>query len=1181
MSASNKGKIMVKALKIFGWTLFSVIVAVSVLLFCAIKFLDSKRLSPFIERIADDHIDGEVKLDDIRIGFHPRFPILDVKIKNLSVISHAFDSLAIEDRGLLPNYADSLLKLDYMSGSLDIKRLLVNKELSLRDVVLRGLSVNLVIAHNGKANYEVMKTPPDTVKSKKSKMSGFRINRFALEQPKEIRFYNAADSTSASVLLLTDAAVESDKEPTYRLKINGNVTSPKASLLTNLQQIDFGLNGKVYWDSNQPGLVAMDEMELRSAFIKAIVTGEIDFSNVPIVRKGIVELFPITVSDLLAALPDSIRHEYDLYEPNFSTDLSIGGRFELVKPMDLTTDTIPTAIVRLNIPPSKLQYEEAKFEDISLEATIKTLTNCPDSTIIDISQFTVAGPATKLNANATLYTLFSDPSFIASLQGQINLANLPPIIRERIPGYISGTVSTDLQTKGSSSMFKPEHIHRLIADGNVIADDVYFLSADTNKMVEINKARIDLNSKQIIDGNPILNAKLDVDTATVLVGGVDIAVGSLSLGAGVEPNSHNADTTRLFPIGGKLEVNRLNIISITDSAGGRIRNLEGHVSLHRFKNNSNIFNILADLHTGQVTAGSLSDRILLNETNINATLHKLPSVHKKKKVGRKTVNSHKKYSYIPPESVFKYVYAKRHHKPGQKRTRRVYGAQAANDDEVLVWNLAKGFSKFLNEWKLNGSVTSHNARLLTPLFPLRNRFTNLDVKFNNDTVNISDIALRVGKSDIVLSGLVTNVRRALTAKTENTLKVNLSLLSDTIDINQLSVGAFTGAAYAERRRHGNNHIIETADDAALEAHLDALAKAGPGKSSPFLIPVNVEAKLDIGANIVLYSDLMLQNMGGELLVYDGGVNLHQMKANSDAGNLTLSALYSAPNPDNMHIGFGLELTDFNIGKFVKLVPAIDSIMPLVHDFSGTIGADIAATCRIDSGMNLMLPTLNAAIKIDGDNLAFIDPKKYRTLGKWLGFKNKTDNTIKHMNVEMTVDDGFMRVYPFVLNIDRYRLGIYGSNDIAMNFNYHISVLKSPLPFKFGITLSGDPKKYKVRFGGAKFKENTAIESVNVVNDARINLIDQIENVFRRGVQNSRFAKLQISRPIGFEAIDDPGLSAADSLQLINEGLIDASTQPGADIRHDKAKKKNKKKSKEESENDKDRPKKKRKRFLFF
>ncbi|MDE6077452.1 MAG: AsmA-like C-terminal region-containing protein, partial [Muribaculaceae bacterium] len=469
---------------------------------------------------------------------------------------------------------------------------------------------------------------------------------------------------------------------------------------------------------------------------------------------------------------------------------------------------------------------------------------------------------------------------------------------------------------------------------------------------------------------------------------------------------------------------------------------------------------------------------------------------------------------------------------------------------------------------------------LTPLLPLHNHFSHIDLRFNNDTVNISDISLGIGKSDIALSGLVTNVRRALTSKTDNNLKANLSLLSNTIDINQFAAGIFTGAAYADRKRKGKAHTMGSFDDADLERDLDALAKEDPGKSAPFLIPLNVNANLKIGAARVLYSDLILQNMGGDLLVYDGGVNLHDLRATSDAGRLTVSALYSAPKPEDMHFGFGLDLKDFNIGKFVKLVPAIDSITPLMHDFSGMINADIAATCSIDSGMNIVLPTLDAAIRITGDNLAFIDPKKYRTLGKWLGFKDKTDNTIHRMNVEMTVADGLMRVYPFAFNIDRYRLGIYGYNDLSMNFDYHISVLKSPLPFKFGITISGNPTKHKVRFGGAKFKEDTAIESVSVVNDARINLIDQIENVFKRGVRNSRFAKLQVALPAGYDSVADPGLSAADSLQLIREGLMDASL-PGASSDLSTQKRDNSKDSSHGRKEKSGEEKKKRKRWLFF
>lgn len=1167
MCASSKGKSISKIFKIFIRTFIVIILSLAVLLFCAVKILETRNLSPLAERVANGYINGHLKVGSLKIGFMPRFPILGVEVKDVTVISHAFDSLSVEERGIIPNYADSLLTLDHLTGSLNIIRLIMNNELVLRDVVLNGLSVNLVIAHNGKPNYELIKQSTDTVKATKGKMPAFRINRFALEHPKEIRFYNAADSTSASVLLLTDAAVDGDSQPTYRLKINGNVTSPKATLITNLDQISFGLNGKVYWNPEHPGLVAMDEMELRGAFLKAIVTGEIDFKNNPIINKAVIDLAPVAVSDLLTTLPDSIRHIHHLSEPYFSTNVTIGGRFELMKPMDLTTDTIPEAKLNLTIPPSSLRYGKAQFEELSLDMAVTTMTNLPDSTIIDISRCTIEGKATRLKASAILSTLISDPTFATEVEGDIDLTNLPPVILEKIPGYLSGIISADLHANGSVSMLKQEHIHRLVADGTVTAKDIYFLSADTNKMVEVGKMKLDFDSKRIVGDIPLLRTKLDLDTATILIGGVDVAVGSLSFGAGVDNNGHLTDTTRIAPINGNLRVNRLNILSVTDSAGAHIRNLDGHVTLRRFKKNGILPEFLADLRTGNVAAGTLSDRILLNDTRINAVLHKLPSGTKKHTAAHNTVGIHKEYPYISPDSVFKLVYKKRHHK---KKTRRVYGAMADNDNEILVWNLAKGFSKFLNEWKLKGSVNTHHARLLTPLLPLHNRFSNIDINFNNDTVNISDISLRIGKSDMAMSGLVTNVRKALTASEHNTLKMNLSILSDTIDINELSAGAMTGAAYADRRRHGKVNITGTSNDADLQARLDALAKAGPGGAAPLLIPVNVDANLRIEAQNVMYSDLVMQNMGGDILLYDGGVNIHQMKAYSDAGNLIISALYSAPTPEKMNIGFGMDLENFNIAKFVKLVPAVDSIMPLVHDFSGLIGADIAATCRIDSGMNLILPTLNAAIKISGDNLAFIDPKKYRTLGKWLGFKNKADNTIKHMTVEMTVDDGLMRVYPFLINIDRYRLGIYGTNDIAMNFDYHISVLKSPLPFKFGITLSGSPKKYKVRFGGAKFKENTVIESVNVVNNARINLIDQIENVFKRGVQNSNFAKLQTAHPSGYDALTDPGLSAADSLQLIQEGLMEAPVPVKNTATDKKTPQKPEKKQK-----------KKHKRFLFF
>ena len=467
------GSAVVKTLKIAGWTLVGLVVAVSVLLVCAVKFIDSKYLAPMIERMAKDYVDGDVSIGDLRLAFNPHFPILGIELDSLTVISHAFDSLSNEQRGLLPQYADSLLSLSHLSGSIDIKRLIVDNELSLRDVALRGLSVNLVIAHDGKPNYAILNLPTDTTDtSAKGKIPGFRINRFSLSDPKEIRFYNADESISASVMLLTDATVDGEKHPTYRLKINGNVTSPQATLMTNLNEIEFGLNGKIYWNPAEPGLVAMDEMELRGAFITATISGEIDLPESPIASKATVDLAPVSVSDLITLLPDSMRQQYRLHAPYFSTDMAVGGRFELTSPMNLATDTLPSAKIKIAVAPSILDYGNAHLKDIALDVMVNTVTNLPDRTTIDLSNFSIAGPGTQFNASAYISTPISEPAFDANLKGTIDIRDLPPILLEKIPGYLAGVISADLTAKGSTSMFKPERLHRLVADGTVTAQNV-------------------------------------------------------------------------------------------------------------------------------------------------------------------------------------------------------------------------------------------------------------------------------------------------------------------------------------------------------------------------------------------------------------------------------------------------------------------------------------------------------------------------------------------------------------------------------------------------------------------------------------------------------------------------------------------------------------------------------------
>jgi hypothetical protein len=50
------------------------------------------------------------------------------------------------------------------------------------------------------------------------------------------------------------------------------------------------------------------------------------------------------------------------------------------------------------------------------------------------------------------------------------------------------------------------------------------------------------------------------------------------------------------------------------------------------------------------------------------------------------------------------------------------------------------------------------------------------------------------------------------------------------------------------------------------------------------------------------------------------------------------------------------------------------------------------------------------------------------------------------------------------------VAVGGTQYLNMDFDYHITVLKSPIPFKFGLNLKGNPDRMKIRLAKALYKD---------------------------------------------------------------------------------------------------------------
>lgn len=1134
-----------RIVKIILWTAMAAVLLIAGTLICAVNMLRPERLTPLALRAANGMLDADISASRMELGLRPSSPFLTLRVDSLCVVSRAMKRLPQEARACLPEYADTLMAVRSFDGGISLLSL-AKGEIDLSDIIIDGAAVNIVTAADGTANYII--TPPDeeAADTASAALPALRLTRFELRHPRDIRYYNAEVATgmapdSISVRLHPAAVLTSRGEPMYTLSFAGNLHMPMLGEF-NLWELPFSLDGGLRWNPKEPCRVGLENFSAGAAFIRSLFDAEIDFEDELTLRSLDLQLEPVRLDTLLTCLPDSMRRAMPLLDA-LRTDAAVAMGLRLTRPFNTITDTIPWAEAELTMEPCTVSLGRSRMHDV--EARLRATLRGNDIAAADVSieRLHVAGPATSLTFSGDISDIGPDPYVDGRLKGYSDLRRLPPQLMRLLAGSLSGRLRTDLRLCGRPSMFARDSFHLLRASGSLHGEQLYWLAEDTVRAAYAGRADLNFGTQESTRGkngeraDSMLHASVRIDSLCYLDHDIDVRGTGLSMGIGAKNTAQSSDTAAITPMGGGISLASLRVQSIADSMGVVARGLDGRIMMRRFNGGKRLPEFLLRINAGRLAAGSPEMRFLLSDAHINADAHMKPPTERQKRIRHSADSLRRAMPELPLDSVYALALQMHRRKPGQRA--RVHTETTAADREIIDWGTSRGLARMLTRWVLDGRITADRAGLYTPVFPLRNRVRNFNMSFNTDSITLDGVQYKVGRSDFTITGRITNIRRALMSRTgRSPLRVNLDLVSDTIDVNQLAAAAFSGAAYTQRRAEGLARSLGSldADSSSID---DALAHAADTLAGPLLVPSNIDAEMHMTANNIIYSDLLLHNFRGDALMNNGRLNFHRLHASGDIGSVNLSAMYSAPTAADMQFGFGMVLKGFNIERFLNLVPAIDSIMPLMRDISGIIDANIAATVDVDSNMDLRLPTLNAAVRLEGDSLRLLDGETFRTMAKWLMFKDKKHNLIDSMSVELLIDKGMMEIFPFVFNLDRYRLGVQGYNDMALNFNYRVAVLKSPLPFKFGITLKGNPDDFKVRLGRARFNERTAIERPAIVDTTRVNLLRQIESVFRRGVAGSRMRPLKFDTRPEAQTIDlsTDTLSHADSLILQREGLI--------------------------------------------
>ena len=1048
-----------KALKITGISLGSLIglVLILILVACWLVF-SSSSLTKIAEKAIDKYSPARAKIDDVDLTLVGSYPFLGFRLNGLVVY---------DDMETSPY--DTLAAVDEFTVTVDFKTLYKEKKIILTNLFINGVAANLYTAADGASNMDVFgtseeeETPKDddsgmdiyadlqkiSVKnvnaSYKDLSSGIDagINRLDIEL-KGLLNYDSLDAKAGVKLASVNAAIKTDSMDVaaYLKDIDLDAVLAKynddvaADLTLNLKETQ----------------AAMDDIQANLNNLKLVVSN----ATTTLGAEGLGDLmagFRITASDLSYSSEGMMTETGNILMKADKAVLAgdsanVQGFTFDSRDISLTLEDSIGTITKAEIAKVLLGLEGALKLDLSdvntslsidVEGT-KYNQGGEDPMNVITDELSLKADATIKGQDIALLTEFNTPSISIEMDSDLLVPGwsfgftLPVVthrditrfnVKEgsniRIDGQqiafnANGTLGGQQTVAGRARIRTPRDldIDRLIS----MIPEAY---ADALEGIDVHgTVGLDVNVKgALADNGPVLDnatAKISLKNLDACMNdSLKAASGNLQLEA-VYPSRVAVDKKRQT-----ADVN----ISATDLDVSMIDSTTINASLEKLNLSASVAGLDEDVD-------KMNAQVSINVGSLEADMDTIFGTLKNTAIA---------LNMAPADGTIAMKADIGFDELAASMGSTLSAMLGATKLQAMAqYDSTK--TEILNQWNPQVKMTLKDGEVDMLASPII--LKTLDFDFSLGRFNINDCRAEIDDSDIQLWGDIYNIGEFMDGK--GLLTGELSLESDHMNLNRLM--ALTGD--------------EEEQEAAVEVVQDIEEGQDTISTGPIMIPKGIDLTLYTNLSEVEFNEHTFNNVGGDISIKDGVMVLQELGFSSKAAEMQLTAIYKTPNVEDRFMELDFHLLDIEIDELIDIIPAVDSIMPMLKAFSGKAQFHFAAQTYLEPDYVTYGPlypqmfTLISNAVIEGANLQVLDCEMFDEIKRKLLMSKDAKPIIDSLDVELQVLDGKVDVYPTRIKMDRYEAILSGRHNIdaGLSCNYNISLVKCPLPIRLGVTISG-------------------------------------------------------------------------------------------------------------------------------
>lgn len=817
---------------------------------------------------------------------------------------------------------------------------------------------------------------------------------------------------------------------------------------------------------------------------------------------------------------------------SITTDASLDLDIDIRGSYDHVSGRLPDIMAKVRIPESVSRHK-AFDKDIRMAMEMVAQTGSQGEIDIRLDTIDVFSAGMGLSAKGSVSDLLGeDPAFNVSGTMKAAFDSLKAFLPDTLQVESHGTLTAGIEGSIRMSQANMYNFSKADLRGYIKGDTIVLRSkADT---IDINVAGLDITL-----GPESRTSRRDSTKTFRLIGitgkmaKADISYRNALTAQGEEiyisaRNSTSSDTTRINPLSGTFKAKALSLKD-SESSRIRVRNTTNRFMLMPKRGHPDIPVMTLTSSNERIFMSTQANRAMVSGADIRVKAA-LNTVERRKKIAAFLDSLARVYPDIPRDSLFAHSRAQRASRPIPEWMQE---KDFAKQDIDL--RLDESMAKYFREWDIEGKLSVGKGFVMTPYLPLKNILNRFEGHFTNNEIGLDSLSLSLGNSELAAKGKLTGLRRALLRK--GLIKADLDISTQKVDADQLFKAYQKGSQF----NPGSLEVGEEVNDEEFLEIVTSDTTSFAAESSLIVVPSNVNADITLNASGVTYQSLIIDRMTAEMIMKERCVQITNTSASTNMGGIELDAFYSTRTKKDLKTGFSISFQDITAEKVIDLMPAVDSLMPMLKSFKGLLNCEVSATADLDTMMNIVMPSIDGVMRIGGEDLTISDSELYTSLAKKLMFKNKEEGRITSMNVEGLIRNSTLEVFPFVLKMDRYTLAMSGVQNLDQSFRYHASLIKSPFLVKLGVDLYGNNfDDMSFRIGKAKYRSEDVPVFSTVIDRTKVNLLQSIRGIFDKGVDKaiqenrSATAMQEFMKKIGYvRAVDQQleGLSEEEEKQL--------------------------------------------------